>query len=68
MKMKKEKGLDGKGQPFSFGFCDSLLAEVAGVGLDRLHRDLAAILKAHEAIKPVAERLGVEAPRLHLPG
>ncbi|MCM8757194.1 MAG: hypothetical protein NC911_04620 [Candidatus Omnitrophica bacterium] len=56
------------GQAFSFGFSDSLLAEVANVSLTQLHQDVQAILKAYEAIKPVARRLGVEPPVPHLPG
>lgn len=58
----------GRGQAFEFGFTDSLLAEVAGVGQRDLHFDVAAICKAYEAIKPVAKRLGVEAPKPRLAG
>lgn len=55
-------------QPFSFSFADSLLAQAGGVPLDALHRDVDAICRAHEAVKPIAERLGVQAPKPHLAG
>ena len=51
-----------KGQNFGFGFSDTLLAEVGKVPLPSLHTDVENICKAYEAIKPVAERLGVELP------
>jgi len=56
------------GQKYSFGFSDGLLAEVAGVSLTQLHWDVQAIVKAHQAIIPVAERLGVQPPKPHLAG
>ncbi len=56
------------GQDYSFGFSDRVLAEAAGVPLDALHFDVDAIVAAHEAIKPVAERLGVAPPPPHLAG
>ncbi len=55
-------------QPFSFGLTDSFLAEVGGVPLDALHRDVEAICRAHERAVPVAERLGVAPPKPHLAG
>jgi len=55
-------------QPYSFGFCESLMAEHAGISLKSTHFDVAAILKAYDAIKPLAEELGVEAPRPRLAG
>lgn len=57
-----------KGQAFEFGFSDSLLAEVAGVTQRDLHLDVEAICKAYEAIRPLAKRLGVEAPMPRLAG
>ncbi|MDH7601817.1 MAG: uroporphyrinogen decarboxylase family protein [Armatimonadota bacterium] len=56
------------GQRFACGFSDRALAEAAGVSLDALHFDVDAILAAHDAIKPVAERLGVEPPPPHIAG
>jgi len=55
-------------QPFEFGFGDTALAEAGGVPLDALHRDVDAICRAADAILPVAERLGVAAPKPHLAG
>ena len=57
-----------KGQAFEFGFSDSLLAEVGGVTQRDLHFHVEAINKAYEAIRPVAKRLGVEAPKPRLAG
>lgn len=56
------------GQNFGFGFGDDLLAEVGEVPQPTLHLDVEAICKAYEAIKPLAERLGVEPPRPRLAG
>ncbi len=56
------------GQRFACGFSDRVLAEAAGVPLDALHFDPDAIIAAHEAIKPIAERLGVEPPPPHIAG
>jgi len=58
----------GKGQRYSFGLAESLLAEVAGVPQAALHTDVDAMIRAAEAIVPVAERLGVDPPRPHLAG
>jgi hypothetical protein len=57
-----------QGQPFSFGFADSLLAEVGRVPQGLLHTDVEAICVAYEAVKPLAERLGVPAPVPRLAG
>jgi hypothetical protein len=55
-----------KGQAFEFGFSDSVLAEAGQVTQRDLHFDVEAICKAYAAIKPIAERLGVEAPKPRL--
>jgi len=55
-------------QPYGFSFTDGLLAKLAGVPLDALHRDVEAILRAADAVLPLARRLGVEPPRPHLAG
>jgi len=60
--------MGGDGQAFSCGLAESLIAEVGGVTLDALHFDVDAICRAYDAIKPVAERLGIEPPRPHLAG
>ena len=51
-----------KNQPFEFVFSDALLAEAGGILQRDLHFDADAICKAYDAIKPIAEQLGVEAP------
>jgi len=56
------------GQPYSFGFADSVLAEAAGVPQSALHTDVDAICRAYEAIAPVARRLGVDPPTPGLAG
>lgn len=56
------------GQKFGFGFTDELLSEVGEVPQASLHTDVEAICKAYEAIRPVAERLGVDAPVPRLAG
>lgn len=55
-------------QPFKFGFDDTLVAEIGGVSLRDLHFDVDAILRAHDALAPVAERLGVDLPAPRLAG
>ena len=55
-------------QPYFFGFADSVAAEAGRVPLDALHRDAAAIIRAFDALVPVAERLGVSPPRPRLAG
>lgn len=55
-------------QPYAFGFSDAVCAEAAKVPLDALHRDVDAMVRAAEAIVPVAERLGVPPPKPHLAG
>ena len=55
-------------QRYGFGIGDSVLAELGGVPLDALHRDIDAICDCCEKTRPVAERLGVPPPRPHLAG
>ena len=55
-------------QEYLFSFCDTLLAEVGNITLDKLHFDVDAIVRAHENIIPIAERLNVEAPKPGLAG
>ena len=55
-------------QAYGCGLTDTLLAEVGGVPLDALHRDVDAICRCYERIVPVAERLGLEPPRPRLAG
>ena len=57
-----------KGQPFSFGLTDSLMAEAAGVPQASLHSDVDAICRAYDAVRPIAERLCVEPPQPRLAG
>ncbi len=56
------------GQRYGFGIADTAVAESAGVTLYDLHTDVDAICRAHETIRPVAERLGVDPPRPGLAG
>ncbi len=58
----------GGGPRISFGFMDSLLAEVAGIPQAALHLDVDAILRAYEAVQPIARRLGIDPPRPRLAG
>ncbi len=53
-------------QPFEFIFSDALIAEAGGVKQRDLHRDVEAICKAYDAIRPIAARLAVEAPKPRL--
>ncbi|MDO9542732.1 MAG: uroporphyrinogen decarboxylase family protein [Kiritimatiellia bacterium] len=55
-------------QPYSFSFAESLMAKNAGISLKSTHFDVDAILKAYDGIKPLAEELGVDAPRPRLAG
>ncbi len=55
-------------QPFVFGMSDSLIAEVGGVPLDALHRDVDAICRCCDRIPEVAARLGVKPPQPRLAG
>ena len=55
-------------QPYGFGFSDTVLAEVGGVPLDALHRDVDAICRCYDRIPALARRLGVEPPRPRLAG
>lgn len=50
------------GQSFTFNFSESLIAENAGIPLKEMHFDVDSIIRAYEAIKPLAEELGVEPP------
>jgi len=56
------------GQPYGFGLADTLLAEVGGVPLDALHRDVEAICRCYVTIEPVAKRLEVLTPRPRIAG
>ncbi|HHN46740.1 MAG TPA: hypothetical protein ENN09_04790 [Planctomycetes bacterium] len=56
------------GQPFSFGFADSVIADAAGISLRELHFDADSVCTAFDAIKPLAASLGVEPPRPRLAG
>lgn len=56
------------GQRYHFGIADTALAEAANVSLYDLHTSVDAMLRAHEAILPMAERLGVDPPPPHLAG
>jgi hypothetical protein len=50
------------GQPFEFSFDDSVLAECAGIPQKVLHFDADAILRAYDALVPLADKLDVPAP------
>lgn len=54
--------------PFYFGFSDALLAEAGGVPLPALHKDVDAILHCCDAVRPLADRLGVPVPKPRLAG
>jgi uroporphyrinogen-III decarboxylase len=58
----------GDGQAFSFSITDWAIAEAGGVRLDQLHTDAEAICKGVDAARPVAERLGIDAPIPKLAG
>jgi hypothetical protein len=58
----------GQGQKFGFGLTDSLIAEVGGVPQSALHLDPQAICRAYEAVRPVADRLGIDPPVPRLAG
>ena len=55
-----------RSQNFWFGFSDYLLADAGGVPLDALHTDVDAICRSYDALKVIADRLGVQAPGPHL--
>ncbi|MFH1477565.1 MAG: uroporphyrinogen decarboxylase family protein [Verrucomicrobiota bacterium] len=55
-------------QPYAFSFSESLMAENAGVSLKSTHFDVDAILKAYDGVKPLADELGVDAPKPRLAG
>lgn len=54
--------------PYLCGIADSAIAEAGGAPLDALHHDADAICRCYDAIRPVAERLGLPAPRPRLAG
>ena len=54
--------------PFRFTIDSNVVAEVGGVRLYDLHTDVDAICRAHEAVAPLARRLGVAPPRPGLAG
>jgi hypothetical protein len=54
------------GQRFEFGFFDCLICEQAGILPYEMHTDVNAIIKAADAIVPLAGRLGVPPPPPHL--
>lgn len=56
------------GIPYSFGLADSLLCELSGVTPYEMHTDVGAMIKAADAARPLAERLGVTPPVPHLYG
>ncbi len=56
------------GQKFSLGFSDSLVSELSGATFYQLHFDAKTIVNAYEKLKPLAERLGVSAPKPRLAG
>lgn len=53
---------------YSFGFSESLLSAVSQIPMDALHHDPDAMIRAADAVKPIAERLGVVPPKPHLAG
>ncbi len=53
---------------YNFGFFDSVIAQIGGVTLNQLHFDAGAIAEAYGRMKPLAERLGVPAPRPKMAG
>jgi len=55
-------------QHFTFSFAETVFAEAGGVPLDALHADVDAIIKAADAMKPIAERMGVPAPQPRIAG
>ncbi|HUU22823.1 MAG TPA: uroporphyrinogen decarboxylase family protein [Phycisphaerae bacterium] len=56
-----------RSQDFWFSFSDYLLAEAGGAPLDALHWDVDAICRSYDALKVIADRLGVQPPGPHLP-
>ncbi len=56
------------GYKYGFGFTDTLVAEMGGITLSRLHFDAKSIVKAFNSMKPLAERLDVPAPAPRMAG
>ena len=56
------------GQRYGFSIAVTAGAEAAGVSLHALHTDIDAICRAHDALVPLAERLGVDPPQPGLAG
>ncbi len=55
-------------QPFGFMFSESCMAQLAGVALHDTHFDADAIFKVYDRIRPLADELGVPAPKPRLAG
>ena len=53
---------------FKFAIDSNVVAQAAGIRLYDLHTDVEAICRAHEAVAPLARRLGVAPPRPGLAG
>ena len=60
--------MSDKGQAYSFGFLDTLIAEAGGVPTAALHLDVEAICHAYQAVESVARRLRVDPPKPRLAG
>jgi len=56
------------GQAFRCSIGETALAEAAGVSLYDLHTDVGAMIAAADAGAPIADRLGLDPPKPHLPG
>ena len=56
------------GQRYSFSIAVTAVAEAGGVPLNALHTNIDAICRAHDAIVPLAERLGVDPPQPRIAG
>lgn len=57
-----------RAQKFSFGIADTAAAEAGGYPLNELHSNVEAICACWDAMRPLAERLGIDPPRPHLAG
>ncbi len=55
-------------QPFGFMFSEAFMAQLAGVALHDTHFDANAIFKVYDRIRPLADELGVPAPKPRLAG
>lgn len=56
------------GQRYSFGIANNILAELAGVRHYDMHVEVDAVIRAADAVAPLAGRLGIEPPRPALYG